>query len=128
MNTCKTVLLVDDDFTLARLMKDAIIDMGYAVELAHSGLDAEDLIRDGVQVDLLLTDINLGKGFNGFELARRARTIHPDLPVLYMSGDAQRTETEMGEVQALVLQKPVFPDDLESALNNAVGSDVGGTT
>jgi CheY-like chemotaxis protein len=110
------ILLAEDDFTLARLMSEVIRDFGYDIQTAFSSEDAEAILVEEGPFDLLLTDIGLKRGIDGFELARRARILSPELKVLYVSGDAQRTSTDMGEVTAPILQKPVPPDELGQAI------------
>jgi CheY-like chemotaxis protein len=70
--------------------------------------------------DLLLTDVVLGNGMNGVELAQAARAARPALPIVFMSGytavpEAQQRIREMG---APLLSKPFTTPQLERAVND----------
>lgn len=112
----QTILVVDDDIKLTFLLREFVEQFGYEVEVAHSGAEAEAIVRDGAVVDLLLTDITIKHGFNGFELAKRIRAILPTVPVLYVSGNADYSTAEMGLVRAPILLKPVQYDTLKEAI------------
>ncbi len=118
--TGQRILVVEDELPLREAIEDLIIDLGYRVHVASSGQEALQLIKDGLEIELLLTDIVMPGGIGGFDLAEKARESHPDLPVLYMSGYAAYTDREMGEVVAPLLQKPCSPRVLAERLNEAL--------
>ncbi|HEV8193568.1 MAG TPA: response regulator transcription factor [Ktedonobacterales bacterium] len=85
-----TVLVVDDDQTIADLMRDFLETEDYHVETA---LEAEDALRklQGGPVDCLLLDVMM-PGMSGFELCRQIRETS-DVPILFLSakeGDADK--------------------------------------
>ena len=84
-------------------------ELGYKTLQAASGRIAMDMIDAGARADLVLTDIVMPGGLGGFELARLAREIMPDVPVIYMSGYTGFSDEEMGEVIAPLLPKPSSP-------------------
>ena len=106
------ILLVEDEFMLLTVMTNALEGLGYEVIGATSGPQALDLVRGGEAFDLLMTDVVMPGAFGGFELARRARLLCPQMPVIYTSGYTGFTMQEMGEVQAPLLQKPTAPTEL----------------
>jgi CheY-like chemotaxis protein len=65
-------------------------------------------LHDSPQVDLLMTDIMLGGGYSGSELAREVESRRPDIPVLFVSGFPQGKLEESGFVGSEVsfLAKP----------------------
>lgn len=82
------VLLVDDDFLIAMSSVDMLSDLGHEVVEAHSGKEAlAHLQRDG-HFDLLITDYSMPE-MTGGELAKAARALLPDLPILIASGYAE---------------------------------------
>ena len=85
--TPATVLLVDDDALIAMSTAMMLEDLGHRVVQAHSAADALKVLRSSSSVDLLLTDHAMPE-MTGAELARRAREIHPRLPVLLATGYA----------------------------------------
>ena len=107
-----TVLLVDDDELVRETTAAMIAEFGYRLVEAGSGEEALDVLRGGDPVDVLVTDY-LMPGLTGAELARRTRALHPELPVLIVSGYS-RTE-EIGTEFAR-LNKPFRQIDLADRL------------
>ncbi|HEV7246853.1 MAG TPA: PAS domain-containing protein [Shinella sp.] len=81
----KRILLVDDDFLIAMSSVDMLADLGHEVVEAHSGKDALERLKQDGPIDLLITDYSM-PGMNGGELAKAARALFPDLPILIASG------------------------------------------
>lgn len=96
----RTVLLVEDDDLIRLSTADMLRDAGAVVLEAANAEEALDVLT-GSLVGVLVTDINLG-GLSGAELARQARTIKPDLAVVFASGDA----SPAGDTRATFLRKP----------------------
>jgi CheY-like chemotaxis protein len=80
------VLLVEDEALIAVEMADVLEGHGCRVEISRSGEDALRRLRDGLNADILFTDINLAGAMDGATLARIARGLHPELIVVYTSG------------------------------------------
>ena len=85
ITTRKTILVVDDEPGVLDLVKTILQRQGYRVLTASSGPKALDTCERHGAVDLLLTDVMMPE-MSGFELVRGMRDLHPDLPVLYMTG------------------------------------------
>jgi CheY-like chemotaxis protein len=104
----ETILLVEDEDALREVAKRILTRAGYHVLAAESGAAAIRLAETRqAPIDLLLTDVIMPKML-GNEVAARIHTIHPELPVLYMSGYAQPVLTENGNLQAgiTIVEKP----------------------
>jgi signal transduction histidine kinase len=82
----ETVLIVDDNTEVREVMAVIVGSLGYEVLTAGDAAGALELIRSHRNIDLLVSDIVMSGGVNGFELAERARALRPGLPVLLMSG------------------------------------------
>ncbi|XXT24262.1 ATP-binding protein [Sorangium sp. So ce429] len=110
----ETVLVVEDDDAVRKLIVEVLERRGYGVVSAASAEEALAAIAlEGADaVDLLLTDLVM-PGMNGRELAERALALHPRARVLYMSGYADDVfaGAEPDGERAL-LQKPFTPDTL----------------
>ena len=127
------ILVVEDEAPLRELVQDILLRQGYEVVTAHSG--AEALRRwpeHRERVRLLLTDIVMPEGVNGWDLADRLLADRPNLRVIYTSGyspemvDRQRHLTE-GDI---FLQKPYNPAHLLESIQAALrdrGPNSGGT-
>src|SRR5258708_1279728 len=80
------VLFAEDDFVLNMATHDYLEDLGIGVESVYSGSTAIEGIDRHEYMTALLTDIDLGSGPDGFDVARHARRFHPHLPVVFVSG------------------------------------------
>ncbi len=116
----ETILIAEDEPVLTMMLRDVLEDLGYKVLAANSGQQALRLVQSGKQFDLLLTDVVMPGEIGGFELARMVREIRPDVPVIYTSGYTGFTATEMGEVQAPLIQKPAPPAELARVIASAL--------
>jgi signal transduction histidine kinase len=83
----KRILLVDDDMLIAMSSADMLTDLGHEVVEAYSGKEALACLGDGAGFDLMITDYSM-PGMTGGELAKAARALIPDLPILIASGYA----------------------------------------
>jgi nitrogen-specific signal transduction histidine kinase/CheY-like chemotaxis protein len=81
------VLLVDDEPLVRRSTADMLSDLGYDVVEAESGEEALRLIREGLRLDLLVTD-HMMPGITGTDLARIVRLERPHVKALLVSGYA----------------------------------------
>jgi CheY-like chemotaxis protein len=80
------VLLVDDDAGLRRTLSGLLRQLGCDVTLAADADEALRCLRHGDAFALLISDIALGAGLRGTQLAGEARALEPSLPVLLISG------------------------------------------
>lgn len=111
------VLLVDDEGLILDLVQDALEEAGFSVRAVPSGFAALELMSEGV-ADLagLVTDIRLGEGPNGWDLARHARRNRPDLPVIYTTGDSAADWLVEGVPRSQLVQKPFAVGQIVTAL------------
>ncbi len=105
----KTILIVDDDAGVRDPAAEFLKMEGFKVLQARTGPEALRIVQESrSRVDLLITDIVMA-GMNGNEVAAELLKTHPELGVLYMSGDTDRvaklTHASNGAKNA-VLQKP----------------------
>lgn len=109
----ETVLLVEDEPAVRRVVQRALERYGYRVLAADSGDAALPLLASsGEAVSLLLTDVVMPK-MSGVELAGRVRAEHPRIEVIYMSGYADDALDPHGvDRHATVLRKPFDPATL----------------
>jgi two-component system cell cycle sensor histidine kinase/response regulator CckA len=86
-DTVRTILVIEDEDGVRNLLRALLRLSGYEVLSCQDGSEALDLMEArGGSVHLLITDVNLGMGMDGFEAAARLRERQADLKVLYMSG------------------------------------------
>jgi PAS domain S-box-containing protein len=107
-----SVLLVDDEELVRMSTADMLSDLGYSVTEAISGEDALRVLRSAGPFDLLVTD-HLMPGMTGTELAQTVRGQRPGMPVLLVSGYAERSGIEADLPR---LTKPFRKDELAASL------------
>jgi DNA-binding response OmpR family regulator len=111
------VLLVEDDVLLAFPVEDCLLEAGHTVEVVHSGNDALNVLhREPVSFEAIVTDIRLGPGPDGWEVARRARQLRVDIRVIYMTADSAASWEVDGVPGSAMLRKPYSLDDLVKRL------------
>ncbi len=111
------VLVVDDEPGVRGVARRMLESDDYAIIEASSGDEAVALLSIGMEVDLLLTDLDM-PGLTGEDLAHTFRTARPDLKVLYVSGVIDRLMDErlvFGEGEAF-LTKPFTQSGLRQAV------------
>lgn len=115
--TAPTVLLVEDDTSLRRVITRLLVRQGYEVLDAGNAEDAVTLARDR-DIDLLLTDERLPGG-SGLELAEELCRARPRLEVILATGGAAPDVTARS-ASMRVLEKPFSPDALLQAVEAAL--------
>jgi DNA-binding response OmpR family regulator len=106
------VLLVEDELQVAELTRDALTDAGFKVTVATDDLTAfRSLEQEARSFAAVVTDINLGPGVTGFDIARRARLLNRAIKVVYISGTGPHAE-QFSVSDAIMVAKPYNPRDL----------------
>jgi CheY-like chemotaxis protein len=114
-----TILVVDDDADVRRFVVDLLADSGYAVSAADDGPSGLRALSEQGPFDLLLLDFAM-PGMTGTEVARSARALEPDQPILMMTGYLEH-EAVLSELGAQpMLQKPFDPSDLLIRVSNLI--------
>ncbi|ACB22120.1 DNA-binding response OmpR family regulator [Methylobacterium sp. PvP062] len=106
-----TILVVEDEPTVCELAAEALLDEGYRVLTAADAWEAEAILSRE-SVDLLFTDIDLARNTDGLSLARCARRLSPDLPVVYTSGGRASLATCEAVPGSVFVPKPYRPSQL----------------
>jgi two-component system cell cycle sensor histidine kinase/response regulator CckA len=113
----KRVLVVDDSLPIRDFVAQVLERAGFdVVAVTSTRAAAEALSSEGI--DLLVTDVTLLDG-SGTALARTARAVHPDLPIILMSGSE-----ELDDAFDATLTKPFDEGTLLDAVVRAVGAHV----
>jgi DNA-binding response OmpR family regulator len=124
MRGLPTILVVEDDQLIQSVVEEALTEAGFETEIASSAEQAIELLHraDG-RYRALVTDINLGRGkTDGWEIARHAREINPEFPVVYMSGDSAEAWASKGVPNSIMLAKPFAPAQLVTAVSQLLNS------
>ncbi|HOV39776.1 MAG TPA: response regulator, partial [Spirochaetales bacterium] len=93
----KSILLVEDEALVALTEKKVLETEGYQVTLATNGETAVDYVRNNQgPVDLILMDIDLGKGMDGTEAAQEILN-YKDIPILFLTSHTEREYVQKAE-------------------------------
>jgi DNA-binding NtrC family response regulator len=83
------LLLVEDEMLIRMNLEEELADAGFQLAVTTNGREAMvELEADPARFCAVVTDIRLGRGPDGWDIARRAREVAPDMPVVYISGDS----------------------------------------
>ena len=83
-----SILVVDDDPNLLRMLRRGLVLAGYDVQAVEDGESAMRVIRDE-RPDLLVLDVMLPEPLDGLEVARRVRAAGVDVPILMLTARGQ---------------------------------------
>ena len=116
------VLVVDDERVIADTLSIILKQSGFSALTAYDGESALELATV-VPPQLLLSDVMLGPGINGAELAIEITKAYPDCKVLLFSGHAATRDllASVGEAgnNFTLLSKPLHPADLLARINES---------
>ncbi|MCZ6830761.1 MAG: response regulator [Gammaproteobacteria bacterium] len=104
----QTLLVVDDEKELRQLARTQLESLGYRILVAGDGHEALAVLAEGPHIDLLISDVVMPGGMNGYELAEQVTAICPGIKVLMVSGHQQEIRDKNGQSRftAKVLAKP----------------------
>ena len=106
----RLLLLVEDEPLIAMTMQDILESEGFRVVVATDGQAASQTLEDRLhELSALITDIRIGAGPDGWSIARKARDIRPDLPVLDVTGHGATDWDKHGVPGSALLEKPFAP-------------------
>jgi DNA-binding response OmpR family regulator len=117
------ILVVEDDQEVQTVVENALIEGGFEPAIASSGEEAVTLLagdRSGYRA--LVADVRLRGRMDGWEVARRAREIDPDFPIIYMTGGAIDQWPVKGVPNSILLEKPFAPAQLVTAVSRLLNT------
>ena len=118
------ILVIEDDLPIQVVVEDALADGGFEPAIAPSGEEAVILLRGNRRkYRALVTDINLVGRIDGWELARLAREINPEFPILYITGAHADQWPSRGVPNSVLLTKPFAPAQLVTAVSRLLNDD-----
>ncbi len=108
MNPTILLLLVEDEELIQSLLEESLSEEGFELVIARNGTEAlAELDADASRFRAVLTDIDLGPGPSGWDVARHARKLRSDIPVVYMSGKSAADWTAEGVPRASWCPSPL---------------------
>jgi CheY-like chemotaxis protein len=113
-----SILLIDDDHGVREVTATMLRDLGYQVHEAGSGGAALELLQREPAIDLLLVDFAM-PGMSGADVARRAHSLRPSLPAVFITGYADHSA--LGEIsESRIIGKPFQPEELARKVRSAL--------
>jgi two-component system OmpR family response regulator len=101
------VLLVEDEALILLDVQAGLEEQGFTVACAKNAKEAlSQFDKNPSAIVALVTDIRLGSGALGWEVARHLRQAAPTMPVVYMSGDSASDWHAKGVPGSVMIQKP----------------------
>ncbi len=117
------ILVIEDDAAVQGLVEEALSDAGFEPAIAASGEEAVTLLQGGQARYLaLVTDIGLRGRMDGWEVARQAREVDPQFPIVYMTGAHADQWASQGVPNSVLLTKPFAPAQLVIAVSQLVNA------
>ncbi len=116
----ETLLVVEDQQAICRIIRRFLKPLGYTVYTAESPVRALEIMDEsGGEIDVLITDVVM-PGMNGRELAEKLQAMKPELKVLYMSGYTANVIAHRGILEEGVnfISKPITRGQLARKLRN----------
>jgi len=115
------VLLVEDEPLVLLVAQDALQAGGFAVVPVQLSSEALSVLDERIaELSGLVTDIRLPGGADGWDIARHARELRSNLPVVYTTADRASEWPAQGVPNSVVLQKPYAPAQLLTAISALV--------
>ena len=103
------VLIVEDDEIFSMMLAYNLEHAGYEVVTAASASPAIDILESDATIDVLFTDIQMPGTVDGQGLAQRARTLRPEIAVIYASAGYKRLDEIDAVPGASFMAKPFLP-------------------
>ena len=125
----ETILLVEDEEAVRKLVRRTLEKQGYRLLVAASGIDAVRLAeRHNGPIHLLISDVVMPQ-MSGRETAERLKTLRPGMHVLYVSGYTETTIVRGGKLDTgeIFLQKPFTPRSLMRQVRDLLDQTNGNT-
>jgi DNA-binding response OmpR family regulator len=116
-------MVVEDDDVVQGFVEETLVDGGFEPAIAASGEEAVTLLMGRLtKYRALVTDVNLLGTMDGWEVAKRAREIDPEFPIVYMTGARANEYSSRGVPNSILLTKPFAPAQLVTAVSQLLNA------
>jgi CheY-like chemotaxis protein len=119
------LLLVDDEALILEMVEEALLEAGFEVTCARDADEALRLFRaPAAEFCAIVTDVNLGPGLTGWDIARLLRRDVADIPVIYTTGGSAHEYPANAVSGSLLVSKPCASRMIVQAVASLVASRV----
>jgi len=117
MDQLGSILLTEDEALILDAVAESLKDAGFEVATATYGAEAIQMLEaEPDRYRVLVTDVQLGAGPNGWDVARRARELVSDMPVVYVTADSGGDWASQGVPNSVLIHKPFANAQLVTAV------------
>ncbi|HRX76012.1 MAG: SpoIIE family protein phosphatase [Candidatus Cloacimonetes bacterium] len=115
------ILIVDDDDVVINIIKNILRRDDYLTDFCHSGEEALQKVIEN-NFDLVLLDVHMGKGLDGYETCRLMNKAKPELPVILVTANQDDESVNRGfeAGSSDYIKKPVSKLELLARVNNTI--------
>jgi PAS domain S-box-containing protein len=123
----RTILVVEDDHAVRRMAVESLRDLGCTVHEAADAAEALRMLKEQPEIELVFTDIVMPRGMNGVALARAARLMRPDIPILLTTGYSGQMSEGLDAFKDSVplLRKPYRRAELAQRIGETLAAAAG---
>jgi len=126
MSTTRLILIVEDEPLVLEDAVEILSDGGFEVITASDGPTAIEAINARIEeLAGIVTDVRVGNGPDGWEIAHRARELKPTVAVVYTTGHGALEWASEGVPRSVVLQKPYAAAQLLTAVSELLNKGDG---
>ncbi len=121
--TSVLVLIAEDEAEIRSILEITFEEGGFDVVLVATGEQAiEALDAQGEALRAVVTDIKLGGAVSGWDVARHARELKADMPVVYMTGSEGKDWPSLGVPNSILISKPFAPSQVLTAVSQLLNA------
>jgi len=123
MDSSVLILLVEDDPGIQDLLFDTLEEAGFEVVQASNAAQAISILNEKSDIRAIVTDIDFGDSkLTGWDVARQARELLKDLPVVYMTGASADDWGSKGVPNSVLITKPFAPVQVVTAVSQLLNA------
>lgn len=121
----RKILLIEDDVSFCIMIQTFLKKKGFDVQAVYSFKEAETIIKENKELELVITDVRLPDS-DGVEILKFIKSINPNIQVILMTGYTDiKTAVNVMKLGAFdYVEKPINPDEIISKINQALQSPV----
>jgi DNA-binding response OmpR family regulator len=118
------ILVVEDDPGIQDLLVDTLEEAGFDVVQAFNGEGAVNILKERTaELRAVVTDIDFGdSNLTGWDVARQARELLKDVPVVYMTGASADDWGSKGVPNSVLINKPFAPVQVVTAVSQLLNA------
>jgi two-component system OmpR family response regulator len=119
------VLVVEDEAMILLDLESALQEAGFEVVCAKSS--AEAIAAFDLEPDhfiALISDVRLGPGISGWQVARHLRKARPMMPVIFVSGDSAGDWHAEGVPNSIMISKPFVHPQIITAISTLLNKQI----